>query len=380
MSATLEASIYRRLRWGRKALETLVSDIASADRGELYRATFVSSVKAGSYNAAGCLDETEAHDAIVAAAVAAGMKPAKAERQFRAGVRRGLRCPVGPAKRDLEAMSAAEFRALARVWRQAVAASDEAPSAKLILNAIGLECEQHGRFETSQSQRQVAELAGVSVGTVSKYIPLLGKWLDISVGNNGPGNATTWRLRAVDAPQGGAEAVLDVDPTPDLFHRRKRFWLAFSVLSEDEAEPTSLDDMAKAAGVKLRTAKRYVADGVAAGIMLVVAGGVIAVAGAVQSLSTVKADERRARHAADREGWRGWLEAVADKFTVPLDVAADLARKRYARWLARRKAKATASELRRRADSHGAAEPTLRPVGADQFGPSVGLDPDGRAR
>lgn len=363
MGALLEASA--TTPWGRQALTTLVANVQAADHAGRHDALYAAALKAGSYIGANQLDEHEATDALVAAGIDVGLPRKRAEHHTRNGIARGRTNPIGPADRHMTA-GPEVARRQADDWCRAVAASDEDAHTKACLLAIGQECAAHGRFETSQSMRQVAELAGVSVSTVHKRTARMGRWLVVLTGGQGMKSATTWRLLPVKAPQSAAVAVPAADRTKDVFHQRKGLWLAFSAL--DEHEPTNVAELAKAAGVTVRTAKKYVKDGVAAGIMAVVAGGIVAVAGAALLMPAEKAENRRLRHIADRVRYKaGRVRAAAAR-------AAERLLPRSARdALAKRRRTVRLTTRARRHETRVVSAPTLRPPGADRFGPSVGL-------
>lgn len=363
--------------WGWQAQRTLVASIHHAGHDERERALFRAATKGGSNVAAGHISAGELHEALSEAGAAVGLSRARIKRNIRRGMEIGGRTPIGPSKRDQARADATVARRQAGLWLAAVMAADPPEgtrastwaTTKAMLQAIGLECVEHGRFETSLSYRQLAELAGVSESTVHAHLDRMRRWLTITSNGRGPKAATTWRLRAVAAPDSPADAPVTLDPTQDTFHGNKRLWAAYSVLSQDA--PATFAEMAKAAGVGVRTVRRYVAAGVAAGKVAVVAGGVIALAALAVGPST-KNERRAERHAAERKHYAEVIGKVRDRIGGTVAQAAEVVHQAR-RWAREKRRRAGLGRRARDFEQRKATAPVLRPDGAERFAPTVGL-------
>lgn len=299
-------------RYGRAALESITDEILGASVGERHHVVFTASLKGGSLVGGNEIDPTEAEATLVRAALERGLERSDAERQVSRGIEKGRLNPRSAPKDGRMVSGSVECREIALAWSQAVTESDADPTTKAILLVIGRECIEHGRVETNQSFRQVAELAGVSVSTVHRIAEQVDDWVRVIRAGHGPKTCTKWRLRS-RTPKNALVAVPTVDPAENQFHRNKAEWLAFAHL--DPAEPTTPEELARIAGRSRRWVANRLRKWVTSGIATVTAAGVVAVAGAGFAVTAVDHRKlRQRRHLADRKDWlERRAKAIAEK-------------------------------------------------------------------
>ena len=83
-------------------------------------------------------------------------------------------------------------------WLLVSTAAAVPATTKRILAAFGLLALELGKVSFAASYRQIAELAGVSVGTVAKHQQHFARWVyPVAKGSRFQGTSTTWRLNLV---------------------------------------------------------------------------------------------------------------------------------------------------------------------------------------
>lgn len=285
--------------YGNAALDRFVEEIAHSTRGDRHRTLFIASLKAGSLVAGLELDETRARSRLVSAGMQRGMTRADCERQAKNGMAKGAQNPRS-APNTLRVKTPQQAREWALAVGQCLMLSDASAGTKKVGMALIGVMVHHGRCETSQSFRQVAELAGVSYITVRNHIHRLSPWIRHIKGTLV--RSGKWRLLPVQRPVDLTSVVIP-DPSANCWHRRPGEWAAYAALHPFDA--TTLVELARRSGRTLRTIKEYVAGWVAAGLARVVGDEVVPVAGAALPVTAVDhAEKRRRSHVLDRLTWR----------------------------------------------------------------------------
>ncbi len=206
---------------------------------------------------------------------------------------------------------------------------------KRILAAFGLLALELGKVSFAASYRQIAELAGVSVGTVAKHQQHFARWVyPVAKGSRFQGTSTTWRLNLARVKGNMPEAYLSgkeglfptARPADNYWHRWSSGWAVWCELSTTNESATA-SAIGSAIGLHPATVRRALrrleADGLVSrseGLWsrnTSLASEPIAGEGLVDH-----AAERRLRHEQDRERRRRWVSHLHDAHDV-IDLATE---------------------------------------------------------
>lgn len=309
--------------YGRAVLASAIDRIADAPDGLRHRTTFSAAAAVGQVVGGGELyDDLEAQVALVRMARAVGLDDA--DRQVRRGLERGRckprRAPAGG--RMLQDATDARDKVLA--WWEAVESRSWTGRGTVttlrLLAAFGLLAMKAGKMRLSESQRQVAEAAGVDHRTVGRHRHRLSPFVRVvEHGSRVSGKVTTWQLVVVEdvascpnpegSPPGkaglGHSATPLQDPAHDTWHRWPSGWRLWSIL--DEAETNTVADLAAASGIHRSTCYRSLPRLKALGLAVTDGdSGWRAVVPRGVDDGGITRRRRRQRHKDDRERWERW--------------------------------------------------------------------------
>lgn len=304
--------------YGARALAEEADGILHSVHGARHNTVFHAARRIGQLVAGNEIDEDLARSVLVGAARTRGLPLSDAERQVDRGLTYGARRPrrAPRVQRDIKKGEGGKCREWALAVLQAVIADlDAAPGTKKIAAAIVCEMIRYGRYETTQSYRQIAELAGVSVGTVWNHSRRLRRWLRWIPGK-GP-NGGKWRLRRVSRTADLTSVNLP-DPSANCWYRRAGEWLAYGLTST--TDETSFEELAAHSGRALRTIRADVERWAAAGLAVVTDSGVTRIADAeLPDTAIDHAARRRASHVAARVRFKRWLAEIIAERHLPAD-------------------------------------------------------------
>jgi hypothetical protein len=191
-------------RYGRRALEGIVTDDINASErtNTLWRcARRCGQLLAGNH----LYDESYVEALLVRAGCALGLPEKKARYNVRRGLEEGKLHPVTAAERR-RLYSRGDALAYIVEWAEALEAQEwtgrTASRSLRLLWTYFMFAMKAGKVEFVASFRQIAEVAGVSVGTVAGGRKGLDGWVHIKRrGNRATGEPTTWKLVQRRRPQ-----------------------------------------------------------------------------------------------------------------------------------------------------------------------------------
>jgi hypothetical protein len=351
--------------YGRAALERDLAKLEWTHRGR-HVTLFHVAANAGALVAGGELDETSARVALEAAARRVGLSESELRRTVRDAMRVGGMQPRS-APRDGEMIRGAN-QARVRVqlwWERAQAdpvfATRRGATTLKILGGFYLLAARTGKVRLVESYREVAEAAGVSVGTISKHEPFWSKYVAVVQKgsrfgrarvetSSGRTNRSVFQLLVPGGEMGAAvqgsgagmaipvvrgnmpEASLTAvaglfpseishgavmsaprsgecsDPGCDIWQRWGSGWRLWTLL--DEAESCTAEDLAVRTGSSVRTVRNEMTKLVFWGVAgEVEEGSFVRVSGEPPAMPVGYGVRRRSRHRVERELFSSYLAA-----------------------------------------------------------------------
>jgi hypothetical protein len=232
-------------RCGRAALASEVDRVEVAPVGDRHRCLFGAACALGELVAGGELEEEATCAELEQVGRLVGLSDSDVRGAVRAGMRRGSqrprRAPEGGHK------IADRLDAMLRTVRWFNAAMEDpafqgrrGPTQLRILAGFAMKAISAGKVEVAESYREIAEAAGVSVGTVAKHITGLSAWVRrVRCGSVATGRSV-WRLQVARAI-GNNPTTSDLNAS-GLFPRAARarcgggmrrpgIWVQLSVMS-----------------------------------------------------------------------------------------------------------------------------------------------------
>ena len=275
-------------RYGLVAVCRELDLIESATSGSRHRDLFASSCRVGNLVGAGLVDEAWATRLVLERAEVLGLPDSDRRRQVARGIERGKRTPRVPRPRAEITNNGEAREAVLRWWQRVandprVAEGRRGPMRLRILATFRDNALTAGRIELDESLRELAEAAGVSLGTIHNYRDELAPWVKV-VRSDGRRLAhssirTRWRLHFDAGSEPDPEDRLagpllatsssDRDEIAsrqnDQWHAWAGGWLAYGVLDADEAQTASeiAQRIGKGAGSVRRTLARLARAGLA---------------------------------------------------------------------------------------------------------------------
>lgn len=369
-------------RYGRAALAANVDRVERAPTGGRHEALFAAACEAGRLAAGGELDGTTARTELLTMAVAAGFTRADAERQVDRGMLKGSSQPKRAPDTGRALFCATDARAEVLAWWAVVAADPElrtrtGTTTLRILAAFALLGMASGKVRLSDSYRQVAEVAGVSPGTLTKHLAALDPYVRrVTKPRRSSQRATTWqlirraghqettRLCPVATPPAmfpdGRGHALDA-PGHNFWHRRSGWWVLWCAL--DSEEPATVAELAQAAGRSTRTVRRVLATFLEYGLVTGTEGAWTRAEAAPEPLcETDHAEVRRDRHAAERAAWSRQVALLAARRQAERDAERDLSPEQRTALRRERRLRANARRLDARARRYERQRATGRTI------------------
>lgn len=324
-------------RYGRAALDAECAEVEAAPEGFRTRSLFAAACAVGGLVTGGEVEENVARTSLEQMGRVIGLAEADVRRTVANGLKRGGRTPrsaptTGHALEDRTAAIAAVINWWAEVSATPGGGRREAMRLK-ILAAFALLAMGAGKVRLTDSYRQVAEAAGVSVGTLANYVPSLAPRVRVVVkGNRVTGERTVWQLRAnlnrPASPVGMASGLFIKartlsDPSGNVWHRWPCGWRVFCLLSDEEQTAAEL---AEATGLSVGGVRKILARLAALGMATRDAdGGWTAQEPATDPCAegVDHAAERRERHALQRDAWRRWRSVSLTRLEYAREVDPD---------------------------------------------------------
>ncbi len=250
------------------------------------------------------------------------------ESEVRRTVRRGLNHGEQKPRRAPEGGTMLRDRAEAVEavigWWSAVTATDwhgaRAATDLRILAGFALLAMRAGKVRLAESYREVAEAAGVSVGTITKHRMALAKWVRrVECGSRfKTGTRSVWQLvgratgnkpasPARDASGMFPSARTITDPAHPLWHRWSTGWRIACLL--DPGEVSTVRSLASVTGLHPGSVRRLLARLAAEGVAASDGDGGWTLTDPGHQVDTIVdfVAERRAMHRAQRIVHRAWL-------------------------------------------------------------------------
>lgn len=319
-------------RYGRAALSSEVAKVEQAPEGFRHMAIFAAACHIGEL-VAGCeVDQDTAQGFLIDAGrslTGGRLTDMEVRRQVRQGLERGMRTPrTAPTNGTMLRDRTDAVAAVIEWWSSVQAAEWKGASAGTtlrILAAFAMLSAKAGKVRFDNSYREVAEAAGVSVGTVAKH---KARWLpyvrQVEVGKRWArpteekSTRTVWQLvgrangNSPAPPAGKASGLFPFartlsDPAHNAWHGRSNDWRVYCLLGEEEVTTAAL---AETTGLHPGTIRRIGARIVALGAAGRTESGWVAIPADAEELQHVGDDhatERRKRHGAERSLHRAWL-------------------------------------------------------------------------
>lgn len=262
-------------RYGRAALNGLADQLELAAAGYRHQTLYRAALRAGSLAAGGELDELAARAVLVAMGRQVGLAHRDAERQVSRGMEQGKLRPA-EAGASPALTSAGDARATVVEWWNSVLADELLRSRTgavvvRILAGFGLAAMAAGSTRVHESYRELAELSGVSISTVSRRLPELARFVRRT--HRGRRTSTTdrssWQLvtgRALrntqDAlPRGYAGVFPNArglrNPSSPWWHRWSTGWRLYCELDADDGLTTA--ELARRTGLHVGSVRRNLA-------------------------------------------------------------------------------------------------------------------------
>lgn len=318
----LDARTVAGTSYGRAALSSAIDRIETAPGGHRHKTVFAASAAVGQVLASGELAD-EIHAAALLVDMARRIGIDDPQRQVQRGIARGRTTPrQAPDTRMVQVRTDVVERVVA--WWDAVQTDPPSGAAAAttlrVLAAFAMVAARSGKLRVSESYRQIAEAAGVSVATVAKHRTRWQPYVRVHKrGNRHTGTATVWQLvlREGNNPAcpGGKPSGLFprcntlTDPSHDFWYLWPNGWRLFCLLDFDE--PTPVAELAGVTGLSRSTVHRALVRLAESGVVARDDSGWRAVTIEVPSGFTRK--RRQRIHANDRELWRSWRRHEAEQ-------------------------------------------------------------------
>lgn len=256
--------------YARAAVMAESDNVMSAPQGQRTKALFKFACVAGELAGGGLIDFGLAEAACLI--VGHAREIPDAEKHVRRGMDRGMLNPR--VLRELRSGRHIEDRDDAlRVIAEWYDALDARGSQRRICTAIGARCLRDEFITVRMSFRSIAEEAGVSLGTVQRHAPRIGRWVRVtSKGKRfaASENATEWRLvlrsPRLKCEQGEALPVSGVgelfsfenlrSPAADAWDGRPSDWHVY--LSLDFVNPLTVSELIASTGYSRATVYRVI--------------------------------------------------------------------------------------------------------------------------
>lgn len=309
-------------RYGRAALASTADELGFTLVGERHHNLFKAAAKMGELVAGRELDEDRTVSTLVDMGRALDLTEADARRTVANGLQRGAQHPRQAPDVARTVANRAEAIAEVVTWWQAVQAEEwrgaRACTTLRILAGFALLAVKAGKLDLAESYREVAEAAGVSVGTVSKHRSGLAPWVSrIEVGDRFEGTRSRWRIltRAFGnrpaLPAGLASGLFPdartlTDPAEAHWDRWSTGWRLYGLLDTDEA--VDAKSLASSTGLHVGTVRRNLVRLEAEGLARCDGdGGWLSVdQGEEPAFDGHKAAARHSRHQHQRREYRRW--------------------------------------------------------------------------
>lgn len=269
------APAWNGTRYGRAALNGLTDELELTAAGHRHRTLYEAALRAGSLTAGGELDELATHATLVAMGRSIGLLHRDAERQVSRGMAQGALSPRTAAPSPAIG-SAGDARAVVVDWWNSVLDDEQLRSRTgavvvRILAGFGLAAMAAGTTKLQQSYRELAELSGVSISTVSRRLPELARFVRRT--HRGRRTSTTdrssWQLvtgRAIGntpeaPPTGYAGVFLNArslqNPSSPWWHRWSTGWRLYCELDTDDGLTAA--ELATRTGLHVGSVRRNLA-------------------------------------------------------------------------------------------------------------------------
>lgn len=316
-------------RYGVEGADAEAATLAATPEGFRHRAVYLAGYALGQLRAGRALTEADflayrAEYARIGGAL--GLPTRDVEHALDNGVERGGQ---RPRSGDGGADRPETVTAVAAWWQAADADESyrdrKGPTTRRILAALAMLAAGAQRTTLAESFRQVAEAAGVSVGTVHKHRDRLAPWATVEAGADGADSLTVWSLHPAvtngntpAAPGGAKQGVFPnvtrdplTDPAHDRWARWSGGWAVYMALVA-AVEGATVAELAAASGRHPRTVARALGTFAAWGVAERCGDRWHRPATVTVPRETFWRDTRRARHAHDRTVWRSKLACWAD--------------------------------------------------------------------
>jgi hypothetical protein len=319
-------------RYGAAALAGEIDRLELAGHGFRHRTLFSAACHLGELIAGGELDLDTAEGALIERGLTMGLLEGDVRRQVARGIAKGRTRPRKAPSTGVT--TKAEALAEIVAWWEAIHLAP--PTGRTAGTTLRILAGFHhlalgaGKLRISQSYREIAEAAGVSVSTVVARRPEWSRWVRLVSRGRATrftGSRTTWQLvtkpgRAITnspaSPEGKASGLFGnarspglADPVHNLWHRWGNGHRIYCLLNVVDA--TSTSTLATTTGLHPGTVRRIGARLLALGVVTRDEDGWRA---AQLDISEVvylhlagvdHAGERRARHVLERDLHRRWL-------------------------------------------------------------------------
>jgi DNA-binding transcriptional ArsR family regulator/alkylated DNA nucleotide flippase Atl1 len=318
--------------WGRGVLAGGIDRVALTAKGGGRNPTLWHAARCvGEAIGAGeLLDEEQAIGLLVAVGCNVGIPRRDAERQVRRGIDKGKASPKLAPKSD-GLRDRTDALALTATWWAEVQSAPwrgrQGATTLRILAAFAILAASAGKVRISESYRQIAEVAGMSAGTVARHRPSWQPWVRlVHRGHAFTGAASEWQLVVRDAKRGNGNIPEGVPPgnhglfpnprfigapSSDLWERWSTGWLIYRLLPARETITAA--EVATLTGLHpdtvRRTLKRLAEHGLAFRINRFEWRGYEQ----PEAPPGLVSERRRRRHEQERTLWRIQKEARAEQ-------------------------------------------------------------------
>jgi hypothetical protein len=186
--------------YGISALKAAGERVANATVGCRNVTLFEAAWSMGRLLGGGQLDSTtEVQDFLVELGKGLGLPRAEVHRQVRNGLKIGRKRPKTPPRPPTPARDdLGLLRAYRAVWENAWAIQEQGPSYATTLRIVAALClcgVRSGEREFQAGHRKLADLSGVSPGTVTKHLARVGPWFErTDPGDRAQARPSSWRL------------------------------------------------------------------------------------------------------------------------------------------------------------------------------------------
>jgi hypothetical protein len=312
--------------YGMAALSSEVARVEQTAPGFRHMNLFSAACHVGELVAGREIDEATAESFLIDVGRSIDLLELDVRRQVARGLEKGKANPRTAPKAGTMLRDRTDAVLAVVEWWGAVQAHEwkgrTAGTTLRILAAFAVLGTKAGKLRLEESYREVAEAAGVSVGTVAKH---KARWLpfvhQVRVGNRITASRTVWQLvvrangNRPASPAGKASGLFPnartlSDPAHNAWHGRPNDWRVYCLLTEED---TSTAHLVEVTGLHPSTIRRIGARLVDLGAVERGEDGwylIPADAEELQHVGEDHAERLHQRHVAERKKHRTWLDLI----------------------------------------------------------------------